>query len=81
MGSRDLKTVILDLVEGRGPEKTICPSEAARDVFPENWREKMDEVRDAAVELAEEGEIEILQKGECVDPHDFQGPIRLRVRE
>lgn len=41
----------------------------------------MEDTRIAARELAEQGMIEITQKGQPVDPHTFKGPIRLKLKE
>ncbi len=71
---------IVELVSERGPEKTICPSEAARLLWPEEWRNQMEDVRQVARQLAREGLIEISRKGERLDPdRPFGGPIRLRL--
>jgi hypothetical protein len=40
----------------------------------------MDAVRKVAVKMALEGVIEITQKGRVVDPENFRGPIRLRLK-
>ena len=74
----DLKQIILDLVRQRGPDKSICPSEAARAAAPKDWRPLMPEVRQAAEELAAAGQIKFLQKGVQVDPGSARGAIRLR---
>lgn len=68
---------ILELLGTRAPDKSICPSDAARALDPSGWRARMDAVRDAAVALASEGLVEITQKGEPVRP-PFRGPIRIR---
>jgi Protein of unknown function (DUF3253) len=39
----------------------------------------MNATRAVAVQLAEAGRLEILQKGVQVDPSSFKGPIRLRL--
>jgi Protein of unknown function (DUF3253) len=39
----------------------------------------MNATRAVAVQLAEAGRIEILQKGAVVEPSSFKGPIRLRL--
>lgn len=39
----------------------------------------MGATRTAAVELAKEGKIKILSKGEVVPHYDVKGPIRLRL--
>lgn len=63
------------LVPGRG---SICPSDVARTVDSENWRELMDETREVAQHLARQGGIVITQRGQPVDPDaPVRGPIRL----
>jgi Protein of unknown function (DUF3253) len=75
-----LEDAILSLVAARGPEKTICPSEAARALggnHPDGWGPLMQPLRRAAVRLAHEGRIIITRKGRIVDPDDFRGVYRL----
>jgi hypothetical protein len=79
--SERLRAAILDLARARGPAKTICPSDAARAVGGEQWRDLMDDARDVARELARAGDVEITQGGEVVDPDGaWRGPIRIRAR-
>ena len=69
---------IRELVEARGPGKTICPSEVARALAgDESFRPLMPHVREAAAVLAERGEIAVTQRGEPVDARTERGPIRL----
>ncbi|MFM8699843.1 MAG: DUF3253 domain-containing protein [Hyphomicrobiales bacterium] len=72
---------ILSLVRERGPDKTICPSEAARILGrspqPESWSGFMDPVRRAAIMLAEQGFVVIYRKGKPVDPRNFKGVYRI----
>ncbi len=70
---------ILHLVDARGPDKSICPSEAAR-ALSEDWQSLLGDVRQAAVSLARAGRIEILRKGKPIDPGSVRGVVRLRVR-
>ena len=75
-----LRNTILELARERGPDKTICPSEAARAVGGENWRDLMDDARESARELARRGEVEITQQGEVLHPDaTWRGPIRIRA--
>ncbi len=75
-----LRTAILQLARDRGPTKTICPSDAARAVGGDQWRELMEPARDIARDLARAGEVEILQHGEVLDPDaNWRGPIRIRA--
>ncbi|MCV7220699.1 DUF3253 domain-containing protein [Mycolicibacterium elephantis] len=77
---RRLREAILDLSRERGPDKTICPSDAARAVGGESWRDLMDDARETARALARDGHVEITQKGEVLDPDaTWRGPIRIRA--
>ena len=72
------REAILDLLDARGPEKTICPSEAARALAGDgDFRPYMEPVRNAAAELADAGRIAVTQKGEPVKIGEVRGPIRL----
>jgi hypothetical protein len=75
-----LAETILALVAERGPDRTICPSEAARALggpHPDGWGPLMQPIRRVAVRLAKEGRIVITRKGKAVDPDDFRGVYRL----
>lgn len=56
--------------------RSICPSDVARVIGGESWRDQMPQVRAVAGDLVERGEIAVTQKGEEV-PVDAPGPIRL----
>ena len=43
-----LEDAITRLLDERGPDKTICPSEAARAVGGSGWRDLMPDARKAA---------------------------------
>ena len=76
-----LRKTILHMTHERGPAKSICPSDAARAVGGDDWRDLMDEARDAARDLAKAGDVEITQGGDVVDPDaTWRGPIRIRAR-
>ncbi|WNG82847.1 DUF3253 domain-containing protein [Mycobacterium sp. ITM-2016-00316] len=78
--NHDLRAAILRLARERGPEKTICPSDAARAVGGPQWRDLMDDAREQARELARRGEVEISQKGTVLDPDEpWRGPVRIRA--
>jgi hypothetical protein len=77
---RDLEQAITDLLDARAAGKTICPSEAARRVDPEGWRDLMEPARRAARRLVAAGSVEVTQQGRVVDPSTAKGPIRLRRR-
>ena len=78
--SEKLRETILQLARERGPSKTICPSDAARAVGGEAWRDLMDDARDIARDLARNGDVELSQKGDVLDPDaTWRGPIRIRA--
>ena len=76
-----LQASILALAAHRGRRSSTCPSDAARAVGGENWRDLMTDARDLARELARSGAVEITQRGKVLDPEeDWRGAIRIRVR-
>jgi hypothetical protein len=78
--NHDLRAAILTLARERGPDKTICPSDAARAVGGQQWRDLMDEAREEARELARCGQVEISQRGAVLDPDtQWRGPVRIRA--
>ena len=80
--NRDTITAeILRLTALRGPEKSICPTDVARALAPENWRPWLTPVRQAAASLAGEGRLRILRKGKAVAPDEMRGVIRLAAPE
>lgn len=74
-----VEATILELLQARKPGASICPSEAARAVFGQDWRERMPHVRAVANQMAGQSQIEICQKGVVIDPVTAKGPIRLRI--
>ncbi len=70
----------MSLLEARDEGKTICPSDAARALDEENFRDLMPVVRGAAAELVADGKIDVTQSGRIVNIAEVQGPIRLRLR-
>ena len=75
-----LEATIRALLDQRAAGATICPSEAARTVSPDDWRKLMEPARRAARRLAAAGVVEVTQAGKVVDPSSFRGPIRIRKR-
>jgi hypothetical protein len=79
---------VLSLLGGLEPGQSISLMDAARAVAdrrkkpkdpPELWRRYMQAVRQQAIHLARQGRIEIIRKGEPVDPNRFKGVVRLRL--
>ena len=79
--SAQIEKAIFDLLDARAPGKTICPSEVARALAPDDWRPLMPQVRAVASALAGTDALDILQKGRAI-AHDapIRGPIRLGRR-
>ena len=75
----DLQRRVLAMLADRARTSSICPSDVARDVAPDDWRPLMEPVRRAARRLVQRGEVEITQKGSVVDPSTAKGPIRIRL--
>ncbi|KAF0961605.1 DUF3253 domain-containing protein [Rhodococcus sp. T7] len=74
----ELEDRIRALLDARAGSASICPSDVARAVAPDDWRPLMEPVREAARRLAASGEVEITQKGDVVNPDSARGPIRIR---
>ena len=75
-----LRAAILALAQHRGPNSSICPSDAARAVGGHDWRDLTAQSRSIAFALARDGDVEITQRGAVVDPDQpSRGPIRVRV--
>ena len=75
---RALEAEILALLLQRSARSSICPSEAARKVEPNDWRDLMEACRMAARRLAVLGVVEICQGSTVVDISTAKGPIRIR---
>lgn len=76
--SAHITATIFELLAARAEDATICPSEVARAVAPENWRPLMPTVREIAARLAEEGTIDVRQGGVVIElTGETRGPVRL----
>ena len=70
------------LLAERGPDKTLCPSEIARQLSgtrdeSAQWRSWMPVIRTVAGELAAADVIVITQGGEPVNIRTVRGPVRI----
>lgn len=70
-----LESAIIDLLAARSG--TICPSEAAKRIGGESWRDLMEDTRMAARRLVASGQVQVLQGGRRVDPSTAKGAIRI----
>ncbi|AWH95138.1 DUF3253 domain-containing protein [Dietzia psychralcaliphila] len=75
-----LAATIRTLLRSRG-DGSICPSDAARTVGGERWRELMETARGVAVDLSVDGVVVIVQRGEIVSGTDVRGPVRIVAAE
>jgi hypothetical protein len=78
-GDERIVAVIFELLDKRGANATLCPSEAARALSADAsaWRASMPEIRRVAASLAAAGRLRVTAHGEDVDPLAARGPIRL----
>jgi hypothetical protein len=75
---QQVKDLMMELLWLRGRGDSICPSEVARGLA-HPWRPLMPLVQEVANELAEQGELEVVQRGESVDWSKRPGAVRLRL--
>ena len=71
-----LEAAIVALLSARAGEATICPSEAARAVSPDDWAGLMERTRRAGRRLAAAGVLDVTQGGRVVDAAAARGAIR-----
>ncbi len=76
-----IRSKILEAAESRRHGKTICPSEVARALWPADWREHVEEVRQSAEQLCHQELLLASQRGVPVQISEAVGPIRLSARE
>ncbi|MDV7341122.1 DUF3253 domain-containing protein [Terasakiella sp. A23] len=48
---------------------------------PQLWRKYMQAVKQQSMHLGKTGKIEIVHKGEVVDPDNFKGRVHLRLKK
>lgn len=77
-----LREAILAMARHRGPTSSICPSDAARAIGGDGWRELTAQSRTIAFALARDGDVQIMQRGNVIDPdRPSRGPIRIRSKD
>ncbi|WP_231460256.1 DUF3253 domain-containing protein [Pedobacter sp. Leaf132] len=76
---KNIAESIISTAQNRGPEKSTCPSEIARGLFPDDWRTHMKEVLAVAIELEKDGRVIITQKGSRIDTNHIKGPVRIKI--
>lgn len=78
---RLLRGHLLRIARERGPDKTLCPSEAAAAVDPARRRALTPVARAVACMLADEGLVAVTRRGVVVDGRTTPGPVRVRLVE
>lgn len=81
ISDEEVRETILQMCAAVGTDSSVKPEDIAIEIYPEEWQSVLKRVRLFAKQLAIAGEIEILRKGNPVDPNDFKGLIRLRITE
>lgn len=71
----DPRAATLDLLASRAAGATICPSEVARALSPEDWRSAMPSVHAAIDGLVRDGSVRLSWKGERLVARS--GPYRI----
>ena len=74
-----VEDAIFQLLEARGPGKSIDPAEAAKLVDPEGWRRMLSHVRTVSIGLARLQKLVILRHNKPANPNAFKGVYRLRL--
>lgn len=72
---------IIQLAAAAGVDEQIRPEDVAMDIYPEDWQSLLKRIRLTARQLAAAGYVEILRKGQPVDPDDFKGVYRIRITD
>lgn len=80
--------VVATILSALAEAATLSPRDIAERVAdirrrpsdgPQLWRRYFAAVKQRALSLARQGRIEIVRKGEVVDPEDFKGIVRYRL--
>jgi len=73
------ETAIMEMGRQRG-DKSFCPSEIVRWMYPEDWRLFMDDVREVMMQLYRENKITVSQNGNPIEKEQIpHGPVRITV--
>lgn len=74
-----LETAILEMGRKSG-NKTFCPSEVVKWIFPQAWSYFMVDIKEAMMQLYREGKISVTQSGQEVAKDRMpDGPVRIKV--
>jgi len=76
-----IQDTILSQLAAVAPGKSIDPMSVAKAIQPERWQRLLGHIRTDAIELARQGQIVILRHNKPVNPEQFRGVYRLRLRQ
>lgn len=72
-----LRTAILDFCHRR-KNKSFCPSEVVRKMYPEDWVLFMPDIQLEMMKMYREGLVKVTQKGVLINPdQNPTGPVRI----
>ena len=79
MADAEISRILFELLATRGGTSTLCPSEVARALAPDEprWRALMPEVRRVVAGLASRGLVRVTSHGIEVDVLEVHGPVRV----
>ena len=76
-----IQDTILSQLAAVAAGKSIDPMSVAKAIEPVRWQRVLGHVRTNAIALAREGKIVILRHNKPVNPEQFRGVYRLRLRQ
>jgi hypothetical protein len=79
VSDQDVMLTTLRTCADAGTEDSVRPQDIARRLLPDHWRTLLKRIRLMGKQLALEGDLLILRKGEPADPNDFKGLITLQI--
>ena len=87
---KPLDPIAAFILETLANEASAAPVDIARSLGearrksaekPDAWRRFINPVKQQMLYLARAGRIEIVRKGEVVDPEDFRGLVQMRLKK
>lgn len=79
VSDQEVMLTTLRMCADAGTEDSVRPQDIARRLLPTHWRTLLKRIRLTGKQLALEGDLLILRKGEPADPNDFKGLITLQI--
>ena len=81
VSDEEVRETILARCREAGLQGKVRPEDVAMAILPDHWQTLTSRIRLTGRQLAHTGRVEILRKGQPVDPDDFKGVYRLRITE